>query len=110
MADVDQLKQVHLAPVSNPLLKRADVLHELAHHGEVLLGKHIVGQQHLLSACKQPTHEIDSMVNVTGEHVKFLFQLPQCGFFGPLLHHPRRLDVAQHGLRIPGFDQEFILG
>ena len=75
----------------------------------MFVSKHIVGQQNLLSPCKEPTHEVNSVMDIAGQHIEVFFEISKCGFIGPLLNHPRGFDVAQQCLSVPRLDQQFIL-
>ena len=59
MANVDKLQEISLAPVSDALLEGTDALNEVGNHRKVLVSKHIIGQQDLLTPTKsQPIKSI----------------------------------------------------
>ena len=84
MANVNQLEQIFTAAVSHALLERAELLNQFCNDGKMFVSKHIVGQQNLLSPCKEPTHEVNSVMDIAGQHIEVFFEISKCGFIGPL--------------------------
>ena len=68
VADVDELKEVGLA-VAHTLLKGADALNEVSHHGEVLFGKHVIREQDLLRTSEKPAHRVHSVMDIPGKNI-----------------------------------------
>ena len=76
MTNVDELEQVSLAAMADTLLEDADLLNEVAHNWEMVFSEDVVGQQHLLRTGQKPTHQIDTMMDITRKDIEVLLELP----------------------------------